>query len=242
MAYSFDEAELALLNALADDYPSADAALAEVAALRAMLSLPKGTVHVISDIHGEDKKLRHIINNASGSLRPLVQRLFADRLDEAAQRQLLNVLYYPREAMDALRPLFADKAARRDWAKRTLRLQFEVVRSLASKVRRAMVIELVPPVYLELFAELRNESLNARGEQYVDAMVDSLADHGREMDAVRAASRLVRNLSAAEIIVAGDLGDRGPHIDRVVDYLMRQPNISIVWGNHDVSWMGARSE
>ena len=239
MAYSFDEAELALLNALATDYPSVDSALAEVAALRATLSLPKGTVHVISDIHGEDKKLRHIINNASGSLRPLVQRLFAGRLDEAAQRQLLNVLYYPREAMDALRPQLADTAARRDWAKRTLRLQFEVVRSLASKLRRATVIELVPPVYLELFAELRNEGLNARGEQDIDAMVDALSDYGRDLDAVRAASRLIRNLSTAEIIVAGDLGDRGPRIDSVCEYLMRQPNISIVWGNHDVSWMGA---
>src|SRR6187402_928473 len=99
MAYSFDEAELALLNALAADYPSADAALAEVAALRAGLSLPKGTVHVISDIHGEDKKLRHVINNASGSLRPLIQHIFAGRLNDAEQRQLLNVLYYPREAM-----------------------------------------------------------------------------------------------------------------------------------------------
>lgn len=239
MAYSFDEAELALLNALATDYVSADAALAEVAALRATLSLPKGTVHVISDVHGEDQKLRHVINNASGSLRPLVQKLFADRLSDAEQRQLLNVLYYPREAMAALRPQFADKAARRAWAKRTLRLQFEVVRNLASGLRRATVIEMVPPVYLELFAELRNESTNARGAQYVDAMVDALADHGRDLDAIRAASRLVRNLSANEIIVAGDLGDRGPHIDRVIDYLMRQPNISIVWGNHDVSWMGA---
>ncbi len=239
MAYSFDEAELALLNALATDYGSADAALAEVAALRATLSLPKGTVHVISDVHGEDKKLRHVINNASGSLRPLVQKLFSDRLSDEEQRQLLNVLYYPREAMDAMRARLTDKAARRAWTKRTLRLQFEVVRSLASILRRATVIELVPPVYLELFAELRNESTNARGAQYVDSMVDALADHGRELEAVRAASRLVRNLSAAEIIVAGDLGDRGPHIERVIDYLMRQPNISIIWGNHDVSWMGA---
>ena len=103
MAYSFDEAELALLNALATDYTSADAALAEVAALRATLALPKGTVHVISDIHGEDKKLRHVINNASGSLRPLVQRLFDGRLSEGEQRQLLNVLYYPRIASIASR-------------------------------------------------------------------------------------------------------------------------------------------
>lgn len=239
MAHSFDEAELALLNALAAQYRTADAALAEVAALRAGLLLPKGVVHVISDVHGEDKKLRHVINNASGSLRPLVERLFAGALSDAEQRQLLNVLYYPREAMVALRAELTDEARRRAWAKRILRQQFAVVRSLASTLRRATVIELVPPAYLELFAELRNETTNARGEPYVDAMVDALADHGRELDAVRAASRLVRNLATAEIVVAGDLGDRGPRIDRVIDYLMRQPNLSIVWGNHDVSWMGA---
>jgi fructose-1,6-bisphosphatase-3 len=239
VAYSFDEAELALLNALATDYTSADAALAELAALQATLSLPKGTIHVISDVHGEDKKLRHVINNASGSLRPLVQWLFKDRLSEAEQRQLLNVLYYPYEAMEYLRPQLADPAVRRAWAKRTLRQQFEVVRVLAAAMRRATVIELVPPVYLELFAELRNEAVNARGEQYIDAMVDALANHGRDLEAVRAASRLVRNLSTSEIIVAGDLGDRGPNIDRVIEYLMRQPNLSIVWGNHDMSWMGA---
>lgn len=239
MAYSFDEAELALLNALADDYPSADAALAEAAALRATLLLPKGTIHVISDVHGEDKKLRHIINNASGSLRPLVQKLFARSLDESEHRQLLNVLYYPREAMDAMRGQLADKNSRHAWAKRMLRLQFQVVRHLAAGFRRASVIELVPPVYLELFAELRNEATNARGSGYIDAMVDALADNDRVLDAIRAASRLVRNLSASEIIVAGDLGDRGPHIDRVIECLMRQPDVSIAWGNHDVSWMGA---
>ena len=43
----------------------------------------------------------------------------------------------------------------------------------------------------------------------------------------------------AEIVVAGDLGDRGPRLDRVVDFLMRQPSVAIVWGNHDASWMGA---
>src|SRR4051794_3312903 len=231
--------ELITLRALSGRFPDVDSAMAEIARLAAVLTLPKGTIHVISDVHGEDKKLRHVINNASGSLRPLVQRLFAGRLTDAEQRQLLNVLYYPYEAMEALRPQLGDQAARAAWAKRTLRQQFEVVRALASGLRRATVIELVPPVNLELFAELRNEAANARGPQYIDAMVDALADHGRELEAVRAASRLVRNLSTAEIIVAGDLGDRGPHIDRVIDYLMRQPNLAIVWGNHDVSWMGA---
>lgn len=240
MAYSFDPGELALLQALADRYPTADAALAEAAALRAGLALPKGTVHVISDVHGEDRKLRHVINNASGSLRPLVESLFGGgKLSADEQRSLLNVLYYPREAMEALRPQLADRAARVAWAKRLLRLQFAVVRALASHYRSGRVTELFPDDYGELFEELYDEPCSGRGQRYVDAMIDALADHGRELAAVRAASRLVRNLSVAELIVAGDLGDRGPRIDRVIDYLMRQPHVSVVWGNHDVSWMGA---
>ena len=239
MAHSFDPQELALLGALAVRYPTADAAMAEAAGLRASLSLPKGVVHVISDVHGEDKKLRHVINNASGSLRPMVEERFRGKLVDAEQRELLNVLYYPREAMEALKSIFADKARRRDWAKRTLRLQFEIVRALADTYRRAQVEALMPAGHHQLFEALLSEPCTGRGTAFVDAMIDAMADHDRELSAVRAASRLVRNLSAAEIVVAGDLGDRGPRMDEVIDYLMRQPNVSLVWGNHDVEWMGA---
>src|SRR6266478_4719536 len=98
MSISFTPEELTLLRALAARFSTADAALAEVSALRAGLYLPKGTVHVVSDVHGEYKKLRHIINNASGTLRPLVQSLFETRLSEGELRELLALLYYPREA------------------------------------------------------------------------------------------------------------------------------------------------
>lgn len=239
MAHSFDPAELALLQALAVRYPTADAALAEAAALRAGLGLPKGTVHVISDVHGEDRKLRHVINNASGSLRPLVESLFKEVLSDPERRLLLNVLYYPRETMASLRGQLADFTARVEWAKRLLRLQFDVVRALASGYRSGHVTALFPPTHAEFFEELFDEPVTGRGHGYVDAMIDALAAHGRELAAVRAASRLVRNLSVAELVVAGDLGDRGPRIDRVIDYLMRQPHVSLVWGNHDALWMGA---
>src|SRR3712207_4478840 len=78
-----------------------------------------------------------------------------------------------------------------------------------------------------------------RGAGFVDLMIETLARHDRDFSAVRTASRFVRNLSVAEIVVAGDLGDRGPRIDRVIDYLLQQPNVSYTWGNHDVLWMGA---
>src|SRR5260370_17027169 len=100
MSMSFSSEELTMLRALAVRFPTVDTALAELSALRAGLSLPKGTVHVVSDVHGEYKKLRHIINNPSRTLRPLVEWQFANRLTEDDLRELLAVLYYPREAME----------------------------------------------------------------------------------------------------------------------------------------------
>jgi hypothetical protein len=129
MSSRLDPSDLTLLQALAVRYPTADLALAEAAALRASLSLPKGTVHVVSDVHGEYKKLRHIINNASGSLRPLVEKLFAGESDAAETAQLLAVIYYPHEAIEHLRPTLADDSRRREFVTRTLRRQFRIARA-----------------------------------------------------------------------------------------------------------------
>ena len=231
--------EATLLRTLAIQYPTIDAALAEASALRSMLALPKEVIHVVSDVHGEYKKLRHVINNASGSLRPLVESLFRDRLSSAGQQQLLSVLYYPSEMMEHLGEELSETGRRQRWVRTTLRSQFEIIRTLARTYRRIHVLSLIPRERQELFVELMAEPSAGRDESYINTMIDVLIKHGRDLSAIREASRLVRNLSVAEIIVAGDLGDRGPRIDRVVDYLMQQPNIAFTWGNHDVSWMGA---
>jgi len=239
LAVSFNIQELTTLRDLAFRYTTAGAALAEVAMLRASLSLPKGTVHVISDVHGEYKKLRHVINNASGSLRPLVSSLYGGTLTEGEQKELLAVLYYPSEMLEELRPLLSEPGARREWVRRTLRMQFEIVRGLARNYRREYVSSLFPQEAREICEELLAEPSSGREADYVDAMIDALAEYGSDLTAVRLASRLVRNLSVSELIVAGDLGDRGSRLDKVIDYLMRQPNVSFTWGNHDALWMGA---
>jgi fructose-1,6-bisphosphatase-3 len=231
--------ESTLLDALSRNYPTAESAIAGAATLRAALSLPKGVVHVVSDVHGEYKKLRHIINNASGSLRALVCQLFEGKLSDAEQQELLTVLYYPRELMEHLHERMNDRAARRVWVRAMLRRQFGIVRELARASRLRQVYALMPTEYAELFEELLGEQLTGRTQDYVDAMIDAFGEHNKDLAAVRAASRLVRNLSVSEIIVAGDLGDRGPRLDKVIDYLSEQPNVSFTWGNHDVSWMGA---
>src|SRR5881275_704871 len=154
MTAQLDPSELTLLQALAARYPTADLALAEAAALRASLGLPKGVVHVVSDVHGEYKKLRHIINNASGSLRPLVESMFAGEMSADEIQKLLATIYYPHEAIEYWRPALADTALRREWVGRTLRKQFRIVRALAGSRRLQDLRGLFPTERRELFEEL----------------------------------------------------------------------------------------
>ena len=145
MTTQLDPSELTLLQALAPRYPTADLALAEAASLRASLGLPKGVVHVVSDVHGEYKKMRHIINNASGSLRPLVESLFAGEMAADEIHKLLATIYYPHEAIEYWRPTLSDPARRREFVRRTLRRQFRIVRALASNRRLSDLRDLTPP-------------------------------------------------------------------------------------------------
>lgn len=234
----FDDPTRVYLRALAERFPTTDAALAEIAHLRAVLTLPKGTIHVVSDVHGEFKKLKHIINNASGTLRPLVEEVFGDRLDAAEKLQLLNIIYYPRETYAYLASGL-DVEARSAFLKRTIRNQMELARVLARRYALKDVDRVLPEAFTPVFRELLHERELERSEAYVDALLGHFAAHGRDRELLRSASHVVRNLLTYELIVAGDLGDRGPRVDRVIDYIMRQPRVGITWGNHDVTWMGS---
>lgn len=228
---------LAVLEALSSQFPTSESAISEIAALSAQLSLPMGVVHVISDVHGEDEKLRHVINNASGALRQLVDRIVGDRLPAAERARFLAVLYYPREAINAFSKAIVEKgpAHRVDWVYSTLTLQFEIVRELRKTCRRVHFGRLLPSWYRELFVELGS----GQRPEYIKHMIAGLSKFGRDWGAVRAGARLVRNLACEELLVIGDLGDRGPRMDRVCDTLIRQPKCNLLWGNHDMLWLGA---
>jgi fructose-1,6-bisphosphatase III len=225
----------AVLEALANQFPTSESAVAEIAALSANLSLPMGVVHVISDVHGEDEKLRHVINNASGALRQLVDRVVGNRLPTDEKARFLAVLYYPREAIDAFSKGIVESGRRVDWVYTTLTLQFEIVRELRKTCRRVNFERLLPAWYRELFIELGS----GQRPGYIKEMIAALSRFGRDWGAVRAGARLVRNLACEELLVIGDLGDRGPRMDRVCETLMRQPKCNLLWGNHDMLWLGA---
>lgn len=226
-------------RALAERFPTIESAVSEIAALKAQLEVPKGVIHVISDVHGEAKKLRHVINNASGRLRPLVSELFEEKLPTGEFREFLNVLYYPAEILQLKDDELTDDDERYEWVLATLTRQFELIRMMVRERRRKAVKLLAPKEHRELFEVLLNFPAGGHDPVFLEVQLREMVRRRLAFSAIRSASRFIRSLTVEETIVAGDLGDRGPRLDRVIDYLLRQPNVSLVWGNHDVSWMGA---
>ncbi|WP_199186791.1 fructose-bisphosphatase class III [Blastopirellula marina] len=233
------EADLSTLELLANQFPNVDAAIAESARLAAVQTLPKGVVHVISDIHGEDKKLQHVINNASGTLRPLVEELFAETMTEAELEEFLRLTFYPAEVTSRLTETLTTPEAIRAYARQMLPPQLELLRYLVSNFSLRLATTVFPAEYRELLLEMMHAPSTERGPEFIGAMLDELIRRDRALHLIHLVGRLIRNLAVDELIIAGDLWDRGPRGDRVMDYLRLQPNVEFIWGNHDVLWLAA---
>lgn len=226
------------LQILARRFPDARAVLAELANLEAVLTLPKPTVHVVSDVHGEYVKLRQVINNASGSLRPLFERLFAGRLDAEQIEQLLTLVYYPRETW-AMRVRRASAERRRELLHWVAGHAAVVIRDLARHYSLKYVAKIIPDPFDEVVRELAFASELVRQPEFVGRLLQPFLDHDRDGELVALVARVIHSLAVGELVVAGDLGDRGPRIDRVIDAIAEQPSVAITWGNHDANWLAA---
>ncbi len=233
------QASLTLLRPLAERFPNVDAAVAEIARIAAASNLPKGTIHVISDIHGEDQKLRHVINNASGSLRPLVEKRFSTRLPGKEFQDLLTLIFYPAEVTQRLEKENRPTEDLKAYAVTTLSHLIELARMLATRYSLKRASTVFAAEYRELLSEMLQEPTGGRQSAFLTTIVDELVRRGRIWELIHVTGRLVRNLAIYELIIGGDCWDRGPRGDRVVDYLRQQPNVSFIWGNHDVAWLGA---
>ena len=226
------------LQILAKRYPNVPAVLAELANLEAVLTLPKPAVHVVSDVHGEYVKLRQVVNNASGSLRPLFEQLFRGRLTAAEIEQMLTLVYYPRETWGQLAAGTAPDR-RRELLHWVIENAAIVMRELARHYTLKYVERIVPDPFDDLFRELIFADELAREPAFLDRLFAPFLRHERDSELVRMVARVIRNLAVGELVIAGDLGDRGPRLDKVIELIEEQPNISITWGNHDVNWMAA---
>ena len=226
---------LSHLRPLAEQYTTVDAALSEMARLAAELTLPKGTIHVISDVHGEDGKLRHILSNASGTLRPVVERLFAGRMSPAELQEFITLLFYPRETLAKLEPTLGDADQRGKFCQRVVRQLIELIRVLARRYTWTRAVSVLPAAYHGPLQDI----LCQASDDATQACVATFIQQNRVFQFIRIVVRIVRDLAIDELVLAGDCWDRGPRGDRVVDYLKQQPNVVFTWGNHDAAWLGA---
>lgn len=226
------------LELLGEKYPNEPAVCSELIKLGAVLSLPKGTEHFISDLHGEYAAVRHILNNCSGVILEKVRRLFGGSLGEERCHALCSVIYYPPEALNALRE-------RGELDDERLRETIESLRTLAetlsSKYTRGYVRRQMPPEWAFVLDELlhlqRDEDANQL--RYHDAIVSSIIASGAAEAVIAALAALIKRLAVERLHVVGDIFDRGSEPARIVDLLMERGALDIQWGNHDILWLGA---
>ena len=231
--------EIRYLERLADLYPTIASASTEVINMEAILNLPKGTEHFLTDIHGEDEAFAHVLKNGSGSVRRKVNEVFGNTLSHQDKRTLATLIYYPREKMDQILKVTEDKD---EWFRITLYRLIEICKRAASKYTRSKVRKAMPHDFAYIIDELLNYSEADEDDNrttYVHNIVHSIIEIGSADAFIIAISELIQHAVIDKLHIVGDVFDRGNGAHKVMDTLMEYNNVDIQWGNHDILWMAA---
>lgn len=231
------ELEARYLERLSELYPTIAKASTEIINLQAILNLPKGTEHFLTDIHGEYEAFSHVLKNGSGSVRRKIDDVFGNKLSSKDKQALATLIYYPKEKMDMIKKTEENME---DWYKITLYRLIEMCKSAASKYTRSKVRKSLPPEFAYVIEELitmRPEVSDK--ESYYSSIIDTIIRIRRAEHFIVALSELVQRLTVDHLHIVGDIFDRGPGPHIIMDKLMGYHSVDIQWGNHDVLWMGA---
>ncbi len=230
--------DLHYLRLLARQFPTASATYSEIINLQAILNLPCGTEHFVSDVHGELEAFTHIRNNCSGVIRERVNTLFSETLDARTRADLCTLIYYPDEKLDMMRAV-GDLLP--EWLYDVLGHLIYLARTLSDNYTRSHVRKMLPQDYGYIIDELLHVSLgrDSAHHTYHRRIVQSVVETGAAEDFIRSLATLIKRLAVDTLHVVGDVYDRGPRADRILDELMDYGNVDVQWGNHDIAWMGA---
>ena len=225
------------LTRLSDLYPTIAAASTEIINLQAILNLPKGTEHFLTDVHGEYEAFSHVLKNGSGSVRRKIEDVFGNTMSAADKKSLATLIYYPRAKMDLIRQTETNME---DWYKVHLYRLIEVAKRAASKYTRSKVRKALPPNFAYVIEELITEKAEVHDkESYYNEIISTIIRIGRAEDFIEAISELIQRLVVDHLHIVGDIYDRGPGPHIIMDKLMSYHSVDIQWGNHDILWMGA---
>ncbi len=238
MRHEIPQKEIKYLKLLAKSYPSVQSVCTEIINSQAILNLPKGTEHFMSDLHGEYEAFFHILNNCSGVIREKVRLLFGGVLSHKERSALCMLIYYPEEKLERLKK---EKKLTKAWYKTTLMRLIELARLLSSKYTRSKVRKAIPEEYAYIIDELLHAQPDEDNNQliYHQKIIDTLITIESGDGFIIALARLIKRLAVDHLHIVGDIFDRGPRPDAILDMLMALDSVDIEWGNHDILWMGA---
>ena len=226
------------LELLAEKYPTEQAVSREIINLTAILSLPKGTEHFMSDLHGEYEAFCHILNNCSGVIREKVDLLFGETLSDFDREEICTLIYYPVEKLELVRK---EGKNNEEWYRATLGKLIDIARLLSSKYTRSKVRKAMPKEYAYILDELIHVQKDEDDNQvvYHRNILDTLLELDNADEFIEVLAELIKRLAVDHLHIVGDIFDRGACADRIMDLLMQYHSLDIEWGNHDILWMGA---
>ena len=231
--------ELRFLRMLSRQYPTLRAAGAEIINLKAILNLPKGCEHFISDVHGEHEAFLHILNSCSGVVREQLDLLFHDSIPHSDLDELATLIYYPEEKLEQLKPQISDLD---EWYRITLNRLVEVCRAVSSRYSRSKVRTALPAEYAYIIEELLHTHTDEINKlDYYKNIISTIVEIGQAPDFIAAICEVIKTMAVDRLHLVGDIFDRGPRADIIMDSLLKYHSVDIQWGNHDVLWMGAAS-
>ncbi|MBC2367511.1 fructose-1,6-bisphosphatase [Listeria booriae] len=227
------------LRLLSRNYPTIASTATEIINLEAILNLPKGTEHFLSDLHGEYEAFEQVIRNGSGVVKRKIHDLFGDRLTDAEINGLATLIYYPEQKMD----IVLETEENLDfWYRNTLFQLIELAVHVSSKYTRSKVRKAMPADFEYILQELLHENHHLMDKSlYYQEIITSIITLNRAAEFIGALARLIQRLVVDHLHIVGDVYDRGPYPDKIMDTLMAYHSLDFQWGNHDMLWMGAAS-
>ena len=233
------EKELKYLKVLSKQYPSISKASTEIINLEAILNLPKGTEHFISDIHGEYEQFVHILKNGSGVIKRKIEELFSNSIRDSEKKTLATLVYYPEQKLELIEK---EEDNIDDFYRIYIYRLVELCKYASSKYTKSKVRKLLPEDFKYIIEELLNENVEQVHKQnYYKSIVETIISIDRAKEFIIAISKVIQKLIVDRLHIVGDIYDRGPRPDIVIDTLMDYHSVDVQWGNHDILWMGAAS-
>jgi fructose-1,6-bisphosphatase-3 len=229
--------KLKYLKLLSNQYPTIDDACTEIINLQAILNLLKGTEHFLSDIHGEYEPFVHVLKNASGVIKRKIDDIFINSLSQKDRKSLATLIYYPEQKLELI---MKTEENIEDWYRITLYRLIEMCRYVSSKYTRSKVRKALPKDFAYIIEELLHEQPDRLDkEEYYNEIINTIVRVGRANEFIAAISKLIQKLVIDRLHIIGDIFDRGPGADIIMDTLINYHAVDIQWGNHDIVWMGA---